>query len=330
MTELKQPEALFDSPELDGCRPRPHDGTVRIRDHAPPDLRRAIVRGRDHDRHLQRGLQDLHLPWPRVRMAEDSFVRRDRDAADRLDPGDGPADDADAEHLPDERHRFVVVAGVDDRAIVVAEDVVPDRAESMRERVDGVADRIELRLLDERGREDAFRIQGQERADDGRVPDARHDGRSLERPADVADCGLRDVRGRDQQLVVRRAENADVRVPRDLEPPKQWGPSVLREGDDGGAVFELNRLDADPAGWMFAAALPQVFVQDVVDEDAVWLQVLLHVLPDRLDRPRRPVRTGGGPGGAQGDDHDALLFLLGHGLTPSACSAATTASSDGV
>src|SRR5947208_10164749 len=99
-------------------------------------------------------------------MAEDPLVRRDRDAADRLDPGDGPADDADAEDLPDERHRFVVVAGVDDGAIVVAEDVVPDRAESMRERVDGVADRIDIRLFDERGRVVAFRIYGLAIADD--------------------------------------------------------------------------------------------------------------------------------------------------------------------
>src|SRR2546430_3535531 len=101
-----------------------------------------------------------------------------------------------------------------------------------------------------------------------------------------------------------------------------WGPSVLREGDDGGAVLDLDRLDADPAGRMLAATLPQVLIEDIVDEDPVRLQVLLHVFPDRLDRPRRPVRAGGRPGGPQGDDHDALFFLLGHGLTPSACSAA--------
>src|SRR5439155_24931703 len=121
---------------------------------------------------------------------------------------------------------------------------------------------------------DACRTLGQERADDGRVPNARHDGRRLQGTADVADCGLRDVPGHDQQLVVRRAENADVGVPRDLEPPKQWGPSVLREGDDGGAVLELDRLDADPAGRMLPAALPQVLVQDVVDENSIRLQVL--------------------------------------------------------
>src|SRR5213593_548612 len=91
-----------------------------------------------------------------------------------------------------------------------------------------------------------------------------------------------------------------------------WGPSVLREGDDGGAVLELDRLDADPAGRMLAAALPQVLVQDIVDENSIRLQVLLHVLPDRLDRPRRSVRAGRRPSGAQGDDHDAFLFLLGH------------------
>src|SRR6058998_3703734 len=108
-----------------------------------------------------------------------------------------------------------------------------------------------------------------------------------------------------------------------------WGPSVLREGDDGGAVLELDRLDADPAGRMLAAALPQVLVQDIVDENSIRLQVLLHVLPDRLDRPRRSVRAGRRPSGPQGDDHDAFLFLLGHGLTPSVCSAAMTASSDG-
>src|SRR5947199_7909359 len=106
-------------------------------------------------------------------------------------------------------------------------------------------------------------------------------------------------------------------------------PSVLREGAEGGAVLELDRLDADPAGRMLAAALPQVLVQDIVDENPIRLQVLLHVLPDRLDRPRRPVCAGRRPGGPQGDDHDSFLFLLRHALTPSACSAATTASSDG-
>src|SRR5256885_11005470 len=85
-----------------------------------------------------------------------------------------------------------------------------------------------------------------------------------------------------------------------------WGPSVLREGDDGGAVLELDRLDADPAGRMLAAALPQVLVQHVVDEDPIWFQVLLHVFPDRLDRPRRPVRAGRRPGGPPSDHHDAL------------------------
>src|SRR2546425_3899552 len=108
----------------------------------------------------------------------------------------------------------------------------------------------------------------------------------------MTDRRLRDVPGHNQQLVVRRAENADVGVPRDLEPPKQWGPSVLREGDDGGAVLELDRLDADPAGWMLATALTQVLVQHVVDENPVRLQVLLHVFPNRLDRPRSPVRAG--------------------------------------
>src|SRR2546427_11379282 len=168
-----------------------------------------------------------------------------------------------------------------------------------------------------------------ERADDGRVPGARDDGGGLERPADVRRRRVRDGRGYDQQLIVRRAENADVRVPRDLEPPKQMGPSVLREGDDGGAVLELDGLDADPAGRMLAAALPQVLVQDIVDENPVRLQVLLHVLPNRLDRPRRSVRAGRRPGGPQGDEHDAFFFLLGHDLTPSACSVATTASSGG-
>src|SRR2546427_8800185 len=168
-----------------------------------------------------------------------------------------------------------------------------------------------------------------ERADDGRVPDARDDGGGLERTDDVPRRRLRDVRGYDQQLIVRRAENADVRVPRDLEPPKQMGPSVLREGDDGGAVLELDRLDANPAGRMLAAALPQVIVQNIVNEDSIRLHVFLHVLPNRLDRPRRSVRAGRRPRGPQGDDHDAFLFLLGHGLTPSACSVATTASSDG-
>src|SRR2546428_12637385 len=107
------------------------------------------------------------------------------------------------------------------------------------------------------------------------------------------------------------------------------GPSVLREGDDGGAVLELDGLDADPAGRMLEAALPQVHVQDIVDEKPVRLQVLLNVLPNRLDRPRRSVRAGRRPGGPQGDDHDAFFFLLGHDLTPSACSVATTASSAG-
>src|SRR5213593_472553 len=326
---LEQRESLLDPSELDGGRPRAHDRTVGVRDHAGADLRGAVVGGRDDDGHLQGGLQDFHLSRPRVRMAQDALVRRDRDAADRLDPRDGPAHDAHAEDLSDERDRLVVVAWMDDRSIVVAQDVVPDRAQPMRERVDGVADRIELRLLDERRGEDALRIQGQERSDDRRVPDARDDGRGLKGPADVADRGLRDIPGHDQELVVRRAENADVRVPRDFKPPKQMGPSVLREGDDGGAVFELDRLDADPAGRMLAAALPQVLVQDIVDEDAVRLQMLLHMLPNRLDRPRRAVRAGRGPGRPQGDDHDALLFLLGHGLTPSACSAAKSASSGG-
>src|SRR2546425_4766194 len=104
------------------------------------------------------------------------------------------------------------------------------------------------------------------------------------------------------------------------------GPSVLREGDDGGAVLELDGLNADPAGRMLAAALPQVLIQDIVDEDPIRLQVLLHVLPDCLNRPRRSIRAGRGPGGPQGDDHDAFFFLLGHSLTPSACSVATTAS----
>src|SRR2546426_46275 len=233
----EQPKSFLDPSELDGRRPRAHDGTVRVRDHAGTDLRGAVVGGRDDDGYLQRGLQDFHLAGPRVRMAQDAFVRRDRDAAG--------------------------------------------------------------------------------------------EGGCLTPPADMADRGLRDVPGHDQQLVVRRAENADVRVPRDLEPPKQWGPSVLREGDDGGAVLELDRLDADPAGRMLAATLPQVLIEDIVDEDPVRLQVLLHVFPDRLDRPRRPVRAGGRPGGPQGDDHDALFFLLGHGLTPSACSAARSVSSGG-
>src|SRR3989475_4168321 len=325
----EQPESFLDPSELDGRRPRAHDGTVRVRDHAGTDLRGAVVGGPDDDGYLQRGLQDFHLAGPRVRMAQDAFVRRDRDAADGLDPRDGPAHHAHPEDLSDERHRLVVVAGMDDRPVVVIEDVVADRAQSMRERMDGVAGRFDLVLLDERGREDAFRIQRQERAHDGRVPDARHDGRCLKRPADMADRGLRDVPGHDQQLVVRRAENADVRVPRDLEPPKQWGPSVLREGDDGGAGLELDRLDADPAGRMLAAALPQVLVQHVVDEDPIWFQVLLHVFPDRLDRPRRPIRARRRPGGPQRDHHDALLFLLSHGLTPSACSAARSVSSGG-
>src|SRR2546427_7992810 len=255
-TGLEQRESFLDPSELDGRRPRAHDGPVRVRDHAGADLRGAVVGGRDDDGHLQGGLQDFHLSRPRVRMTQDALVRRDRDAADRLDPRDGPAHHAHPEDLSDERHRLVVVAGMDDRPIVVAEDVVADRTQSMRERIDGVADRFDLVLLDERGREDAFRIQCQERAHDRRVPDARHDGRCLKRPADVADPRLRDGPGHEQQLGVGSAENADVRVPRDLEPPKQWGPSVLREGDDGGAVLELDRLDADPAGRMLAAALP--------------------------------------------------------------------------
>src|SRR2546427_2116510 len=132
-----------------------------VGDHARPDLSGAIVRGRDHDRHLQRRLDNLHLPRPRVRMAEDALVRRDRDAADSLYARDGPAHNVHPEDLSDERDRFVVVARMDDRSVVVAEDVVADRAEPMRERVDRVADRVELRLLDERGCEDAFRIQRQ-------------------------------------------------------------------------------------------------------------------------------------------------------------------------
>src|SRR2546426_1025795 len=36
-----------------------------------------------------------------------------------------------------------------DRTVGVAEDVVPHRVQSMRERIDGVADRFDLRLLDE-------------------------------------------------------------------------------------------------------------------------------------------------------------------------------------
>src|SRR2546422_4544539 len=83
-------------------------------------------------------------------MAEDALVRRDRDAADRLDARDGPAHDVHAEDLTDEGDRFVVVARMDHRSVVVAEDVVPHRAESMGQRVDRVADPVELRLLDER------------------------------------------------------------------------------------------------------------------------------------------------------------------------------------
>src|SRR5205823_6377572 len=86
------------------------------------------------------------------------------------------------------------------------------------------------------------------------------------RTSGMTDRGLRDVRCNDQPFVVRRAENPHVGVPRDLQAPKQTGPSILRERNDGGAVFELDRLDADAPGRVFAALLPQVFVQHVVDE----------------------------------------------------------------
>src|SRR6266705_1102024 len=118
----EQPESFLDSTELNGRRPRTHDGTVGVRDHAGTDLRGAVVGGRDDDRHLQRGLQDFHLSGPRVRMTQEALVRRDRDAADRLDPRDGPAHHADPEELSDELHLLVVVAGMDDRPVVVAED----------------------------------------------------------------------------------------------------------------------------------------------------------------------------------------------------------------
>src|SRR3989442_164763 len=71
----EQPESFLDPSELDGRRPRAHHGTVGVRDHAGTDLRGAVVGGRDDDGHLQRGLQDFHLAGPRVRMAQDAFVR---------------------------------------------------------------------------------------------------------------------------------------------------------------------------------------------------------------------------------------------------------------
>src|SRR5207302_8060172 len=80
----------------------------------------------------------------------------------------------------------------------------------------------------------------------------------LESPLEMTDRGLRDVRCNDQPFVVRRAENPHVGVPRDLQAPKQTGPSILRERNDGGAVFELDRLDADAPGRGVAALLPQV------------------------------------------------------------------------
>src|SRR5437660_1112092 len=84
------------------------------------------------------------------------------------------------------------------------------------------------------------------------------------------------------------------------------------------------------APWrMLPPALPEVLVQHVVDETPVGLEVLLDVLADRLDRARRSIRPGGGPRGPERDDHDPFLFLFRHGLTPSACSSATNASSDG-
>src|SRR2546428_3254319 len=162
----EEAEALLDPPQFNGRRPRSDDRTAGVRDDARPDLRGAVVRGGNHDRHPQRRLEDLHLARAGVRMAEDPFVRRDRDAADRLDARDGPADDLHAERLPDERDRFVVVAGMDDGPVVVAEDVVPDRAEPVRQRIDRVPDRLELRLLDERRRQDPFRIHRDEGAHD--------------------------------------------------------------------------------------------------------------------------------------------------------------------
>src|SRR5207249_1982048 len=137
-------------------------------------------------------------------------------------------------------------------------------------------------------------------------------------PLEMTDRGLRDVRCNDQPFVVRRAENPHVGVPRDLQAPKQTGPSILRERNDGGAVFELDRLDADAPGRVFAALLPQVFVQHVVDEDPVRLEMLLHVLADRLDGPRRSIRAAGSPRLTKGHHHDSFFLLLAHGLTPSA------------
>src|SRR6266704_3957078 len=99
---LEQRESFLDPSELDGRRARAHDRAVGVRDHAGTDLRGAVVGGRDDDGHAERGLEDLHLSGPRVRMAEDAFVRRDRDAADRLDPRDGPAHHAHPEDLADE------------------------------------------------------------------------------------------------------------------------------------------------------------------------------------------------------------------------------------
>src|SRR5207249_2942055 len=102
----------------------------------------------------------------------------------------------------------------------------------------------------------------------------------------------------------------------------QSGPSVLRERDDGRAVLELDRLNPDATGRMLAPAPPEEFVQHVIDEDAVRLEVPLDMLADRLHSPRRAIGTGRGPSRPQRHDENPLLLLLSHGLTPSACSVA--------
>src|SRR3990172_7835562 len=320
-------QSLFDPTKLDRCSPRADDRPVGIGHHARADLCRAVICGRDRAGDLEGLLEDSHLPLAGVGMAEDALVRCHGDGPDRPDPRDRAADDGHAEHLADEIDGLVVVGWMDDRTAVVAEDVVPDRAQPMRERIHGIADRVELLVLDERGCEDAVRVHRDEGAEDRRMGDARdHVGR-LEGLVHVSDDGFRHAGGYEEALIVRRAEDPHVGVPCDLHAPEQKGPSVLREGDDGRAVLELDRLHPNPARRDLPAPSPEELIQDVVDEDAVRLQVSLHVLPNRFDRPGGAVRAGRGPGGPQGHDHDPLLFLFRHDLTPSAYSVARSGAS---
>src|SRR5713226_8473501 len=61
-------EPFLNATDLDRRRPCTDDRSMGIRDDARADLGGAIVRGRDPDRPVKGGLQELHLSRPRMRM----------------------------------------------------------------------------------------------------------------------------------------------------------------------------------------------------------------------------------------------------------------------